>query len=539
MNKIQALIAFSFLMVLPIFSETNPSPAFEAFKKDPSTAQLPDYSYAGYKFGTEEIPVAKGKIFDVSKYGAIPNDNLEDFDGVQAAIKAAEAAGGGIVFFPKGKFLINEQEGRRNGIVISKANIILKGSGSEADGTEIFMKYYMLPKDSTKKWTVPAMFSFDDSQSSNVKTQITKDAKRGAMKIEVADASKFKVGDFVKLKMQNKAANSEFMEGMTTWDNWTNTNEKGVLITELHKVSGVNGNELLFSEPLHTDITASFEWSVSVSPLTEGLGVEDIWFRGNFKEIVVHHKNFIHDAGWGFLSMARPANGYVRRIRLTDVCLGVHMTSAYACSMMNIRFDGNPGHAMLNAISSYGVLIGYVHDATNAPGMWHGPCCANSSSGTVMWRYLGQARSGPDFHASYPYCTLVDASTSKYIGNGGNAALLPNHMKDLTYWNLKQIGKFENVDFWEPQTRGDGLDMQNKEYGRFAKIVKPNIIGMYGDEISFVKEHLNLYESQGTPVTPESLYEAQLELRLGKLPNWISESKKAWEMYLTDGRLNF
>jgi len=99
-------------------------------------------------------------------------------------------------------------------------------------------------------------------------------------------------------------------------------------------------------------------------------------------------------------------------------------------------------------------------------------------------------------------------------------------MKDLTYWNMKQIGKYENVDFWEPQVINDADSDQNKFYGKFVKIVKPNIIGMYGDEISFVKKHLGLYESQGKPVTPESLYEAQLELRLGKLPKWIIEAKK-------------
>ncbi len=111
--------------------------------------------------------------------------------------------------------------------------------------------------------------------------------------------------------------------------------------------------------------------------LAEGLGVEDIWFRGNFHEIIVHHKNFIHDAGWTFLSMGRAANAFIRRIRLTDICTGISIGNGYACTMTDIRFDGNPGHSMLSATNSYGVLIANVTDATNAPGMWHGPCSAN------------------------------------------------------------------------------------------------------------------------------------------------------------------
>ena len=526
MNKLNITIALFMLLNLSISSQTNQSSAFEAFKKNPSISILPDYSWAGYKMGAEGIPEVKGKIFDVSKYGALPNDTLEDFEGIQKAIKAAEAAGGGIVFFPKGRFLINEKEGRRDGIVISKPNIILRGSGSGTDGTEIFMKNYMLPKDPDKKWTVPAMFTFNYYKSSSAKSVILDNAKRGAMKIVLEDASGFKVGDYVSMKMQNPAANKEFLDNMDTWNIWKTTNEKGVQISEKHKIAKIEENVITFCEPLCTNITASYNWKVEGLNLAEGLGVEDIWFQGNFHEIIVHHKNFIHDAGWTFLSIGRATNAFIRRIRLTDVCAGISIGNGYACTMINIRFDGNPGHCTVNATNSYGVLMVNVTDASNAPGMWHGPCSSNSSCNTVIWRYEGQARSGPDFHASWPYCTLVDASSCKYIGNGGNYELLPNHMKDLTYWNMKQIGKFEKVDFWEPQLYENSNNEQNKFYGKFVKIVKPNIIGMYGDSISFVREHLGLYESPGKPVTPQSLYEAQLELRLGKLPKWIVDANK-------------
>ncbi len=224
LNFIVTIFVFSFSFT---YAQSNKSAAFEAFKKNPSTAVLPDYSWAGYKMGTEGIPDMKGKIFDVTKYGAIPNDSIEDFDGVQAAIKAAEAAGGGIVFFPKGRYLINEKEGRRDGIVISKPNIILRGSGSGPEGTEIFMKQYMLPKDPDKKWTVPAMFTFNYYKGSSAKTVLLDNAKRGDMKIVLEDASGFKSGDFISLKMQNPAANREFLNNLDTWNIWTQPMKKG------------------------------------------------------------------------------------------------------------------------------------------------------------------------------------------------------------------------------------------------------------------------------------------------------------------------
>jgi hypothetical protein len=38
------------------------------------------------------------------------------------------------------------------------------------------------------------------------------------------------------------------------------------------------------------------------------------------------------------------------------------------------------------------------------------------------------------------------------------------------------------------------------------------------------------YECPGAPVPPESLYEAQLALRLGKLPDWVGSARKEWEV---------
>jgi phosphohistidine swiveling domain-containing protein len=67
MNKLQTIILA--ILVSSIFfsyAQTKKSAAFEAFKKNPATAVLPDYSWAGYKMGAEGIPDVKGKIL-VSK----------------------------------------------------------------------------------------------------------------------------------------------------------------------------------------------------------------------------------------------------------------------------------------------------------------------------------------------------------------------------------------------------------------------------------------------------------------------------------------
>ena len=67
-------------------------------------------------------PVWKDKPFDVTAFGAIANDGLDDTDAVQAALDAAGANGGGTVLIPRGRFEINDP------IRIPRF-VLLKGAG--------------------------------------------------------------------------------------------------------------------------------------------------------------------------------------------------------------------------------------------------------------------------------------------------------------------------------------------------------------------------------------------------------------------------
>jgi len=51
------------------------------------------------------------------------------------------------------------------------------------------------------------------------------------------------------------------------------------------------------------------------------------------------------------------------------------------------------------------------------------------------------------------------------------------------------------------------------------------IVGFHGAATTFKPEQLKYSESIGQPVEPESLYEAQLKLRLKKLPDWVLKLK--------------
>nr|MDJ0711959.1 glycosyl hydrolase family 28-related protein [Woeseiaceae bacterium] len=94
---------------------------------------LPDFSYAGYRNGAEELPVASGELILVEEFGAVANDEADDTRAIKAAIaKANETSGPVIVRFGAGRYRITEV------LKIERSNIVLQGQGSGPGGTTLF-----------------------------------------------------------------------------------------------------------------------------------------------------------------------------------------------------------------------------------------------------------------------------------------------------------------------------------------------------------------------------------------------------------------
>jgi hypothetical protein len=101
---------------------------------------LPNFSFSGYRFSEESLPdISSWAVFDVTNYGAVANDGNYDEVAIQSAINAAQASNGpAVVYFPSGRFRISSDNDITKSIQVNRSNIVLKGSGSGAGGTEIF-----------------------------------------------------------------------------------------------------------------------------------------------------------------------------------------------------------------------------------------------------------------------------------------------------------------------------------------------------------------------------------------------------------------
>lgn len=76
----------------------------------------------------DEVAVLRSVVFNVKhpSYGAIGNGTADDTDAIQAAINAAQTAGGGTVFFPRGTYVVSGMP------TITGTNITVKGVGASS-----------------------------------------------------------------------------------------------------------------------------------------------------------------------------------------------------------------------------------------------------------------------------------------------------------------------------------------------------------------------------------------------------------------------
>lgn len=476
---------------------------------------LPDFSYSGYHYFAKPVPDVSGTVYDVTQYGAIANDGLSDQLAIQRAIDDAERNNGGIIYFPPGEFLVHTNTDNNQVITIRSSHIVLRGSGSREGGTIIRQVNDMPPTNPDQMWTSPYMFLFQPSNTSDKElAKITHSSQRETFSITVNDASKLFVGQRITLYMNSVSAISDFLAPYQTELSWTTMRTNGIQVREKHSIAEIDGNRIRLNEPLHASINPLYGWTVREYQHLEEVGVEDISFHGSWLEEFVHHKNALHDGGWSLLELNRCVNAWVRRVSFINCNRALHIGSSSAISVYHVTQAGNKGHSSIASNGGYGVWIGLSEDKA---AHHHGPGTSSRSVGTVYWRYDMQNNQRIDAHGAQPYANLLDRVNGGILyGSGASIENFPNHMKHYVLWNFRHSGNQSHYDFWLP---GETRD----------RFVKPIIVGFHGEHATFNENSLEVLESQGSPVEPESLFEAQLNNRLQDEPTWLSALRTQWE----------
>ncbi len=491
--------------------------------------KLPDFSYAGYASGEDEAPLISRKkytYFNIEDFGAVSNDGKSDREAFIATIAAMKEAGGGVLYCPEGIFDLSEEEPISESIVIDFAPFVLKGAGREK--SILCMTQPQLPKNPEQMWTSPPLILIKAPNIKPRTTNITKDAKLGSRLITLENTEHIKKGDWVKLSLLSRDTELMKHELGAHYDevmksNW-NIAKEGIRIESIYQVKRVTGKRVELHAPLLYPIKAELGWQLRLQSHLDGVGVEDIGFRGDCLPDFTHHRSWNDDGGYKPLVISHAVNSWVRRVDFEHVSEALTFSQCAHVSAYDIRIFGKRGHSAVRAqASSTRLLIAKVIDSSDShkqkgAGQWHAVGVSSCAIGTVLWRNKWGLDAGFESHASQPRLSLFDVCEGGMLQGhqGGAKQNLPNHMKDLIFWNFKATSSPRNKawTWWE---KGD----------RWSKFMPPLIVGFHGKNIAFTPSEVVAEISPNKPVQPESLYEAQLRKRLGKIPSWLQELKKS------------
>ncbi|MFC2110014.1 DUF4955 domain-containing protein, partial [Bacteroidota bacterium] len=499
---------------------------------------LTDYSFSGYKFSEEDILDISGWTrFDVTDpaYGAVANDNIFDDDAVLAAVEAAENSNQpAIIFFPAGKYLLANEANKDKLIRIRKSNIVIKGAGSGAGGTEIFVKER---SSLTSNGSGMYRFNFVPGGSSfpTDVTSVTSDIQRGDFQVDVANGSLISVGEVIQVYTKNKellAVNTPNLSYNPSWASWDITNN-GAEIVSFHVVEAIDGNTITFKNPIQINLPISnTNILIRKYNMIENVGVEDILFTSGWVDYpgtYVHNADQSLDAGWRAITMKRVQNSWIRNCVFSSWSECINFEYSIASTINNIVFGGRGGHVTYESKYCYGILYQNC-DASNDTSV-HGPGMMRSTSNNVVrnCQMSNSTNQSVDCHGTYPFSNLLENIENGYIGgNGGAVGAFPNSGPDLTFWNFKHDRVSSNnvsYRFWDLATR------RNNTYAN------PKFVGFQtptNEVVTFNGEQLD--ELRNVQVYPNSLFNAQLQLRLYSGYMSSSSSKMGFEAELANDK---
>ena len=540
---------------------------FNDWKAGNAENLLLDFSYAGYMHG-EVAPLEASalgyKVYNVMDYGAIPNDGKSDRDAFLACVEAAtgqkfaESAknltlghkekANAIVYFPEGEFILHTADDNYTdgGVTYSRTiqiragNFVLRGAGR--DKTILTMQDANLPTDPSVLYSSPVMIDFKhNSGLTEMGINVTKNVEKGAFSIEVNSTSGLAVDSWVCLSVQNNDPDyvaKELEAGNPTASEFKADHDiikNGVKVYEYHQIKAIKDNTVTFYEPIHHEIDINYtaftgscyNWCLLKYPHYENVGIEDLTFKGNCKSGFKHHDSWEDDGAFKPLGMTRLVNSWLRRVKFTSVSEACSVTNSSNVSVYDVIFDGKRGHSSIRSQVSTRVFIGATVDRSNGylvdnpsafvegAGQYHAVGVSKPSIGTVLWRNVWGSDACFESHATQPRATLIDCCAGGWMKyrQGGDANQVPNHLADLTVWNFCSVTPSNSTfNWWDHDSQ-------------WWKFLPPIVVGFHGQTTTFDESQMTINSSNGIPVNPESLFEAQIKERLGAVPAWLESLK--------------
>jgi hypothetical protein len=243
-----------------------------SYATDAQQNRIPDYSYAGYRYGQQPLPVA----LEAVRVSAADGDDTariqEALDAVAALEPNAQGLRGAVVLDPG----VYEIAGT---IRIDGDGVVLRGSGS-GDDPAVDSVLQIVGNSPASRAGVLAGSGDGSPWSTGEGTKITTPfVPVGSLSFDVEDASGFAVGDDVMVRHPSSQAWIDAVEGGSTGADaaWS---AGSMDLYWIRKIAAIEGNAVTLDAPIfnHLDsaLTQSLLLPISERNLRSHVGVEDL-----------------------------------------------------------------------------------------------------------------------------------------------------------------------------------------------------------------------------------------------------------------------
>jgi len=509
-------------------------PVWTEFLRDPRTARLPDFSHAGWSASSSPGPLKELRILDVRDFGAHPDSGNDARPALQAAIDAAAAAGGAIVFLPPGRFELSLDE-KQPPLEIGASHVILRGSGSGRGGTELYCHRRSNSPDPSKPWRAnefPCLIHAGPSPAHRIggygpqpgaATYRILAGEARAAELLVEEGHGLRTGDLLLLQMLE--------DRLGTLGRWLTepagrlaTNYLGegrALVSTTVRILATDGDRIQLDTPLRVPIRPEWRPCLRRIDTLRGIGIERLRLRTAWARVFDHHRDAEHDNGWDHIRWDGVVDGWIRDVVHDSPSTAVSLMGCKNCVVMDGRITGNPGH---NGYTVSGASADNLFLRLHGDRAMHAFGLQGTSAGTVFLDCEASEPAGLDLHGGPCLDTLYDGMLGAVQHGGGSTSNVPpRHARGLVFWNW-EAGHYTPYTHWRAFPR-------IADWSETPGFLAVGVRGRFGQRLEYLRPDgrgdsdadgpWGGVEALGRAVLPHSLYRAQWERRCGPLPDWL------------------
>lgn len=403
----------------------------------PDGIDYPDFTRAGIAGGIPDVAV----VIDATLVGATPDDGKDDSAGIQAAIFAAAAKGGGAVLLPAGQYHIDRT------IVIDHDNVVIRGE----DGERTILRPRF--EGAALESPTPAQLAFrfeGQRHPRRVDLNVTAPVKRGDKVLHVEGTGKLEVGDVVTIVARPPADAIALLtpplEKLATDGSWGS-----IYSWQYVRVTELRDNEIHVDRPIRLDLPLDQRPQVIMhNLLLEGVGMENLTIEQEVDKLGINGVSFNATARSWMKGVT------IRRIGNTPLTWGRSFEFEMRdCELDDMRSRGGAvGYFGINFCSDGLVADSRIRRLRHLS-------ISMASNGIVLHR-CRLSNVDINFHMHWPYENLVDNCdadvTAEADGGQGRGTYnwgiyTPRHTGDMhnpagprnTFFNSRYISVKDGV----------------------------------------------------------------------------------------------